>query len=421
VVLANATSTTHADINGTIRVNANGGAGAGSGDTAFCGGGGAGGSVTIEASILSGASTGSIQALGAAGGTSVSHGRHGGSGSGGRVSLNVASSTFGGSVVAWGGVAVGGLAAGAPGTVFWSVGPDRATRTRRLIIDNNNRAGGNAMLTDAGRTLYVFDSVTLSNRGRLAWSPASTTLSQPSSLVVSSLVGDAASSGRLTVSDLTILVLPSTYTISGMEVVVAGTLSGVTSLTMDGASALTLTATGRTTGLSSSVFSLSSLTLRSNSLLTATSPTALTVVNTLLVQDTSRIVLNSLSGLKMTVATLDMASTSSFTFGGSMTLEATVALLLRAGAFISGDGGGNSAGVGCGTGTASSGGSYGGLGSIGYGGGSAMIACGSFEWPVTRVGARRCACGGVGTEGVYARHCVRECGATVQGGGVGVQ
>jgi hypothetical protein len=115
----------------------------------------------------------------------------------------------------------------------------------------------------------------------------------------------------------------------------------------------------------------------------------------------------------MTVATLDMASTSSFTFGGSMTLEATVALLLRAGAFISGDGGGNSAGVGCGTGTASSGGSYGGLGSIGYGGGSAMVACGSFEWPVTRVGARRCACGCM-----YVGHCVRECGARW---GVGVQ
>ena len=348
MVLANATSTTYADINGTIRVNANGGAGAGSGDTAFCGGGGAGGSVTIEASILSGASTGSIQALGAAGGTSVSHGRHGGSGSGGRVSLNVASSTFGGSVVAWGGVAVGGLAAGAPGTVFWSVGPDRATRTRRLIINNNNRAGGNAMLTDAGRDTYAFDSVTLSNIGRLAWSPASTSLSQPSSLVVSSLVGDATSSGRLTVSVLTILVLPSTYTISGMEVVVAGTLSGVTSLTMDGASALTLTATGRTTGLSSSVFSLSSLTLRSNSLLTATSPTALTVVNTLLVQDTSRIVLGSLNGFRMVVGTLDLSPVSSVTFSGAWILEATVALLLRAGSFISGDGGGFGAGAGCG-------------------------------------------------------------------------
>ena len=348
VLLANATSTTYAEINGTIRVNGNAGAGAGSGDSSWCGGGGAGGSLTIEASLLTGAGSGLIQALGGAGGNSVQYGRHGGSGSGGRVSLNVVSSTYAGSVSAWGGAAVGGLAAGAPGTVFWSVGEVRASRTRRLVIDNNNRVGGHAMLTDSGRDTYVFDVVSLSNVGRLAWNPASIVLSQASSLVVTSLLGDASSSGRVTVQDLTILVLPTTYTISGMEVVVAGTLSGVTSLTMDGTSALTLTATGRTSGQSSSVFSFSSLTLKTNSLMTATSPTVFTVANTVLVQDTSRIVLNSLSGLRLTVSTLDLAPTAYVTFSGSIMLEVTVSLLLRAGSYISGDGGGFSAGLGCG-------------------------------------------------------------------------
>ena len=385
VVLANATSATYAEVNGTIRVNGNIGAGAGSGDTSYCGGGGAGGSVSIEASLLTGASSGSIQALGAAGGTSTQYGRHGGSGSGGRVSLNVVSSTYAGRASAWGGVAVGGLAAGAPGTVFWSVGAVRASRTRRLVIDNNNRVGGNAMLTDSGRDTYVFDVVSLSNVGRLAWNPASIVLSQASSLVVTSLLGDASSSGRVTVQDLTILVLPTTYTISGMEVVVAGTLSGVTSLTMDGTSDLTLTATGRTSGQSSSVFSFSSLTLRTGSTMTATSPTVFTVASTLLVSDLSRVVLNSVTGLKLTVSTFELAPTAGLTFSGSLVLEATVSLLLRAGSFISGDGGGNGAGVGCGTGTGSSGGSYGGLGSTGSGGGSAMVACGSFEWPTNRV------------------------------------
>jgi hypothetical protein len=36
------------------------------------------------------------------------------------------------------------------------------------------------------------------------------------------------------------------------------------------------------------------------------------------------------------------------TFSGSMVLEVTVSLLLRAGSYISGDGGGFSAGLGCG-------------------------------------------------------------------------
>ena len=301
------------------------------------------------------------------------------------MSLNAASSSYVGTVTAWGGVAAGSFQAGAAGTVFWSVGANRATRTRRLLIDNNNRVGGNAMLSDSGRNMYVLDVVSLSNTGRLAWYPASTTLSQPATLVVTTLLGDASSSGRLTVQDLTILVLPTTYTISGMEVVVAGTLSGVTSLTMDGTSDLTLTATGRTSGRSSSVFSFSSLTLRTGSTMTATSPTVFTVANTLLVSDLSRVVLNSVTGLKLTVSTLELAPTAGFTFSGSLVLEATVSLLLRAGSFISGDGGGNGAGVGCGTGTASSGGSYGGLGSTGSGGGSAMVACGSFEWPTNRV------------------------------------
>jgi hypothetical protein len=82
--------------------------------------------------------------------------------------------------------------------------------------------------------------------------------------------------------------------------------------------------------------------------MTATSPTVFTVASTVLVQDTSRIVLNSLSGLRLSVSTLDLAPTAFMVFSGSMVLEVTVALLLRPGSYISGDGGGFGASLGCG-------------------------------------------------------------------------
>jgi hypothetical protein len=88
--------------------------------------------------------------------------------------------------------------------------------------------------------------------------------------------------------------------------------------------------------------------LRTNSLMTATSPTVFTVANTMLVQDTSRIVLNSLSGFRLVVGTLDLSSVSSISFGGAWTLDCRVALLMRAGSVISGDGSGFGASLGCG-------------------------------------------------------------------------
>jgi hypothetical protein len=372
VLLANATAGTFAEINGTIRVNALAAVTAQSGDTSFTGGGGSGGSIAIEASVLLGSSSGLLQANGGQGGVSVQYGRHAGSGSGGRISVNAASTSFAGSVQAFGGVAAGGQAAGAAGTVFWSTGANRATRLRRLIIDNANRSGGNAVLTDANREVYAFDVVTVSNVGRLAWKPASTALSTPSSLVVTSLVGDAASSGRVSIDALTVLVLPSTYTIRGMQVVVTGTLSGASTLTLDGAATLTLPSTARTMGQSAGVLSFSSVTLRGDSLLSGTALARMSVNSLITVLDTSRIVLNTLSGFVLTVATLDLSSTSSLTFSGQWTLETTTSLLMRPGSVISGDSGGNVAGVGCGSGSQQSGGSYGGFGSIGNTGGSAM-------------------------------------------------
>jgi hypothetical protein len=202
VVLANATSTTYADINGTIRVNANGGAGAGSGDTAFCGGGGAGGSVTIEASILSGASTGSIQALGAAGGTSVSHGRHGGSGSGGRISVAAGIFTWFGNATACGGAAVGSFLPGGPGTVFFALGPNRTTRYRQLYINNCGRDTGDlsttaarsAIVTDVV-TAHTFSEIALYRRGSLAFVPPPTTVVDK--LLVSTGIVSGDGTGRL--------------------------------------------------------------------------------------------------------------------------------------------------------------------------------------------------------------------------------
>lgn len=236
--------------------------------------------------------------------------------------------------------------AGAPGTAFYEIGVTVGSRNRKLVIDNGGRNGGSAMLADANRSLYALDTVLLSRVGRLAWYPVSTALSIPSTLSTTVLQGDAASTGRLTVSVLTTLLLPDPFTISGMEVVVSGTLSGVTDLVMDGGSTLTLSSSGRTTGQSSGVFRFSSLVIQGNSNMDVTSFSVMNVSTSFVVLDSSSVTLSGLSGSVLTADVVDVGGAlASLTFSGYWTIVAST-VYVRKGAYISGDSGGNAASVG---------------------------------------------------------------------------
>ena len=147
------------------------------------------------------------------------------------------------------------------------------------------------MLSDPGRALYMFDLIRLTSTATLSVLPVSVALGTFSNTTTTELSGDG--TGRFTINDVTFLQLPATYTVVGVELNVLGVLAGASALTMDTSSTLTLTSTGRTLDLSSGQYLWSSLTLVRASVLQATSITALTVMNTFTVLDTSSISLNA--------------------------------------------------------------------------------------------------------------------------------
>ena len=216
--------------------------------------------------------------------------RYSGSGSGGRI--GIAASTVIGTLTtsACGGPNTG-MGAGSGGTVFYSVGPDLSNRVRSLYVSNCAYSAGQAVLSDPGRALYMFDLIRLTSTATLSVLPVSVALGTFSNTTTTVLSGDG--TGRFTINDVTFLQLSATYTVVGVELNVLGVLAGASALTMDTSSTLTLTSTGRTLGLSSGQYLWSSLTLVRVSVLQATSITALTVTNTFTVLDTSSISLNT--------------------------------------------------------------------------------------------------------------------------------
>jgi hypothetical protein len=137
----------------------------------------------------------------------------------------------------------------------------------------------------------MFDLIRLTSTATLSVLPVSVALGTFSNTTTTELSGDG--TGRFTINDVTFLQLPATYTVVGVELNVLGVLAGASALTMDTSSTLTLTSTGRTLDLSSGQYLWSSLTLVRASVLQATSITALTVMNTFTVLDTSSISLNA--------------------------------------------------------------------------------------------------------------------------------
>jgi hypothetical protein len=328
-----------------------------------------------------------------------------------------------------------------------AVGVNVALRFRTLIVDNAGRSGAVTMLTDPGQTSYNFDVISLVNMGRLAWQPAQTTpFVIPATLTAAQLLGRGAGLVRLTVNDNTVLSLLSTPTISAFELHVsalgtvitpaaftmdtgsvlnlAGTLSGTSSLyvsqgtvtvtgvipadlavTLDLFSTLRLQAGARSASLSSA-FSFSSLVIKGASNLAVTTFSSFTVTGLLQVQDLSYVTIAGPLSLAVLAAdTLDLAGSSSYlSFFGSLTIQ-TSTLYVRAGAYISGDGGGfGSSQSACVASTASfgagAGGSNGGYGSTSQGAvaGTRMTPCGAIDSPVL-MGSGGMAQGSAGTAG----------------------
>ena len=164
-LIANATIDTVLQLDGTIDVAGNVG---GNGGSSGGGGGGAGGGVVVEARYLRGG--GNIVANGGNGAWTGWY--RGGGGSGGRVAFHIDVNEFTGTAQScggWYGTTTGGgdFGHGSPGTVFWSVGKDKALRTRTLTVDNCGVNGASAHLTE-GWELYTFEAVQLTGGGELS-------------------------------------------------------------------------------------------------------------------------------------------------------------------------------------------------------------------------------------------------------------
>ncbi len=398
------------------------------------GGGGSGGSIFIDASSLRG--SGSLQAVGGLGGVGCTS-YFGGAGSGGRIAVHLVSKLFTGTVIAAGAVvqpnSFGAAAlAGGAGTVFWSIGVNRALRQRTLVIDNLGRSGSVAMLTDPGQTSYSFDVISLQNMGRLAWLPAQLT-PWPVAATLTAAQFSIGGTGvvRLTVNDYTILSLLNAQSVVALELVVSalgtvitppsfsmslgsvftlsGTLSGMSSLRLsqssltvtgvlpsslgivvDSLSTVSIASTARSAGLTTGNLAFSSLVVQNASTFSCTGFLSMVLTGEFTVNDASSVSMGSLVRARLRVDTMDLlGSTSYLSFTGALTVEVVTAMSVRVGAYISADGGGYSAGQSaCVSSTASfgagAGGSYGGYGSTSQGvsAGTRMTPCGSVDNPV---------------------------------------
>jgi len=168
-------------------------------------GGGAGGSIWIQAGNLAGG--GSIMAIGGKGGAQGIG--QGGSGAGGRIVLDYIDSTFGGSVWAHG---CNGLYSGGPGTVHIPGG-------NRLIVDNQGCDGPTAVLEQGD---YSFDTIQLNGYGHL------TLLGQASTLLLGSdmVEGD----GTATLAVQGVVNAPQILDIRNYTLDVQGELAGAEDL-----------------------------------------------------------------------------------------------------------------------------------------------------------------------------------------------
>lgn len=229
-------------LNGTLRsngINGNGDFGAS--------GGGAGGSIWLEADTISG--NGVISANGGAGGGTRFGNAYGiaGGGAGGRIAIYAQTNSFGGTFQAIGGT--GGQAGGA-GTIYTH---NLITGDDLLLIDNADRNGESAGLLVGS---YQFDQILLQNSGHLSLLDTNSVLT----VTNGSLTGD----GTARLSNNGRIFGDSHMIIDGATLVVRGDLTGPTDLTLQNSGGLELYAN---TPWRTGVYTFSNITINNGSTL----------------------------------------------------------------------------------------------------------------------------------------------------------
>ena len=202
----------HLDVNGTLLVNgiisANGNNGAEGWDVA---GGGAGGSIWIQANNLIG--SGDIRANGGTGGRFPYYGPYASGGGGGRIAIDVptVNNTFSGSITVYGGF---GYQYGGAGTIY-------LTESDQLVVDNNKHDGATTPLVSAN---YNFDKINLYENVKLHINGTTSSLT-----VTGDTLSGGDGKGRLEVEGT--LSAPEHFIISGATIAVLNSLTVTTSIT----------------------------------------------------------------------------------------------------------------------------------------------------------------------------------------------
>ncbi len=166
-------------------------------------GGGAGGSLWIEAASLTG--NGAIEANGGDGGG------EGGGGGGGRIAIDISSNAFTGAVHAYGGA---GHKIGGPGTIYY-------VADNKLVVNNNGNDGQAAALMEGE---YTFTTLELSSYGHLYVLGEASILTLDNDVVVGDGTAVLKSEGTINA--------PSTLTIEGYALDIAGQLVGPDDITL---------------------------------------------------------------------------------------------------------------------------------------------------------------------------------------------
>jgi RHS repeat-associated protein len=181
-------------------------------------GGGAGGSIWVEAQTLNVNGNGKIQANG--GSSPVA-----GGGAGGRIALQYTTGTLSDVAVQAFGGTLGPTQHGGPGTVYWAPAD-------RLVINNNGNNGAAAGLISGN---YTFNSIELTHYGHLD------VLGTASSLILTSganVTGD----GTATLAAYGTLNVPTSLTIQNVALDIQGQLSSATDIVVGSNGGLTLRA-----------------------------------------------------------------------------------------------------------------------------------------------------------------------------------
>jgi hypothetical protein len=215
--------------------------------------GGAGGSIWLDAQTILG--SGSIRAEGARG---LSTSGNLGSGGGGRIATYFENDLFNGT---WSAAAGTPGYVGGPGTIFFE---NTTTGNRKLLVDNLDRVGRQAALTDQATTIWEFDEIELRRNGDLELID----LNDSILLTSDNMSGDGTaqlhlhndftfnetdlSAFGLSMREDSRLILPANYTFLSGTLEVHGELEGASSLTISSSGVadgiLRLGATGHSIG-----------------------------------------------------------------------------------------------------------------------------------------------------------------------------